>query len=107
MNIAEVLPGIFKRTYPVLEPGTQLLLAASLLRFHQIDAIPIGFERAQKKHLAVLGYSCLANLLKTDPSWYKSFLEQPCEKAAQEIATVSSDTELSDLLKVFEKTEFG
>jgi hypothetical protein len=107
MEISEALPGIFRRTYPVLEPGTQLLLAASLLRFHQIDAIPIGFEKGQKKHLAVLGYSCLSKLLKTDPSWYKSFLEQPCENAAQEIATVSADTELSTLLKTFEKTEFG
>jgi CBS domain-containing protein len=107
MKIAKALPEIFKRTYPVLEPGTQLLLAASLLRFHQIDAVPIGFEKGQKKHLAVLGYSCLSNLLKTDPSWYKSFLEQPCESAAQEVATLSADAELSDLLKIFDKTGFG
>lgn len=107
MKIVEALPGIFSRTYPVLEPGTELLLAASLLRFHQIDAVPIDFKAGQKKHFAVLGYSCLANLLKTDPSWYKSFLEQPCERAAQEVATVAADDELGNLLKTFAKTEFG
>jgi CBS domain-containing protein len=107
LKIAEALPGIFNRVYPILEPGTQLLLAASLLRFHQIDAIPIGFQKKQKKRLAVVGYSCLSALLKSDPAWYKAFLEQPCESAAQEIATVSADSEVSELLDTFADTEFG
>lgn len=107
MKIVEALPQIFKRTYPVLESGTQLLLAASLLRFHQIDAIPIGFQKKQKKHLAVLGYSCLSNLLKADPSWYKAFLEQPCENAAQELASITSNADIGRLLKLFDETKFG
>lgn len=107
MKIEDTLPDIFKRTYPVLESRTQLLLAASLLRFHQIDAIPIGFQKKQKKHLAVLGYSCLSKLLKVDPRSYKSFLEEPCENTAQELASISSDEEIEKLLKLFHSTKFG
>jgi CBS domain-containing protein len=107
MKIAVALPNIFKRTYPVLESGTQLLLAASLLRFHQIDAIPIGFKKKQKNHLAVLGYSCLSHLLKTDPGLYMEFLEQPCENAAQELSAISADDDVEDLLDLFYETKFG
>jgi CBS domain-containing protein len=107
MRIEDALPDIFKRTYPVLEKGTQLLLAASLLRFHQIDAIPIGFSRKQKTHQAVLGYSCLSQLLKVESGSYKDFLEQPCENAAQELATISADMDVDELLKLFDSTKFG
>jgi hypothetical protein len=107
LKIAEALPDIFKRTYPVLESGTELLLAASLLKFHQIDAIPIGFKKKQKKHLAVLGYSCLSHLLQTKPSMYKTFLEQPCDKIAQELSSISWNTNLETLLKLFWETKFG
>lgn len=107
MKIAEALPHIFKRAYPVLESGTQLVLAASLLRFHQIDAIPIGFQKKQEKHIAVLGYSCLSKLLQTGPSSFKEFLEQPCENAAQELSSISSNANVEKLLKLFDKTKFG
>lgn len=107
MRIEAALPDIFKRTYPVLEKRTQLLLAASLLRFHQIDAIPIGFSKKQKTHQAVLGYSCLSELLKVKSNSYKDFLEQPCENAAQELATISADKDVEELLKLFDSTKFG
>lgn len=107
MKIAEALPHIFKRTCPVLESKTELLLAASLLRFHQIDAIPIGFQKNQKKHFAVLGYSCLSKLLQTDPSQYKAFLEGPCEDAAQELSSISSEADIEKLLRLFDKSKFG
>jgi hypothetical protein len=108
MKIHEALPHIFKRTYPVLERKTQLLVAASLLRFHQIDAIPIGFQKKQRKHLAVLGYSCLSKLVRIDDSAkYKSFLEGPCENAAQELSRISSKAEIESLLRLFEKSRFG
>ena len=107
MKIGEALPQIFHRTYPVLEPQTQMLLAVSLLRFHQIDALPIGFRPQQKKRLAVFGYSCLSKLLETDPNDYGKFLELPCKKAALELSTVEIDDSIEDLLRVFEKTKFG
>ncbi|MDA4129564.1 MAG: hypothetical protein OK457_02225 [Thaumarchaeota archaeon] len=107
MKIEDALPQIFTRTYPVLEPGTQMLLAVSLLRFHQIDALPIGFKARQKKRFAVFGYSCLKKLLQTDPEDYGKFLELPCEKASQELSTIDMLEDIAALLRVFRKTKFG
>ncbi len=105
--IGEALANIFKRTYPVIEPNTQMLLAVSLLRFHQIDALPIGFKPRQKKRLAVFGYSCLSKLLEMKPRGYGRFLEMPCERAALELSTIDFDESLEALLRVFENTKFG
>ena len=107
LQIAEAVPHIFTRTYPVLEPGTQMVLAVSLLRFHQIDALPIGFNRKQKKRSAVFGYSCLKKLVETKPEDLGKFLELPCEKASQELSTIKKTREIAALLKIFEKTKFG
>lgn len=107
MKVGEALPNIFRRTSVVLEPGTQMLLAASLLRFHQIDALPIGFEPKQKKKFAVFGFSCLSKLLETPPAEYKKFLELPCESASLELSTVDVVDSVESLLKVFERTKFG
>ena len=105
--MGEALPHIFSRGSPVLEPKTQMLLAVSLLRFHQIDALPIGFKPRQKKKLAVFGFSCLSKLLETPPGKYQDFLSLPCEKASLELATVDYDDTIEKLLQVFRKTKFG
>lgn len=107
MKVGEALPNIFRRTAAVLEPGTQILVAASLLRFHQIDALPIRFEPSQKKKFAVFGFSCLSKLLETPAAEYQEFLELPCENASLELSTVDVDDSLEDLLRVFERTRFG
>ena len=57
-----------------------MMIVLSLLRFHEIDALPIGFNSRKKKKLAVFGYSCLSKLLDTEPKNYGKFLETPCEK---------------------------
>jgi len=107
MKIGEALPHVFNRTYPVLEPGTQMLLAVSLLRFHQIDALPIGFKKLEKKRYAVFGYSTLSKLLQTQPSEYGKFLEQSCETAALELSVIPDTREVESLLKTFKSIKFG
>jgi hypothetical protein len=107
MKIGEALPQVFSRASPVLDPGTQMLLAVSLLRFHQIDALPIGFKPRQEKRLAVFGYSCLKKLLETDPENYGKFLELPCEKASQELSTIPMTKDVKALLRIFQRTKFG
>ena len=84
-----------------------MLLAVSLLRFHQIDALPIGFKPKQKKRLAVFGFSCLSKLLESAPKDYGRFLELPCEQASLQLSTVDVDDTIEKLLRVFEKTKFG
>jgi len=90
-----------------VQPTTELLLAVSLLRFHQIDAVPIEFKPSQKKHLAVFGYSCLSKLLKTRPKNYQNFLQQPATRAALEISTIDVNAKIFQLLQLFQKTKFG
>ncbi len=107
MQIGEALPQVFRRTYPIIEPTTQLLLALSLLRFHEIDALPIGIKASQKKRLAVFGYSCLSLLLKTPPKNYGKFLELPAKKAALELATIGINKDIYSLVKIFKRTRFG
>jgi CBS domain-containing protein len=107
MKISDAIPNIFRRTYPIIEPGTQMLLAVSLLRFHQIDALPIGFKPQEKKRLAVFGYSCLSRLLETDPKNYRKFLELPCERVALELSAIDGTESLDAMLRLFEKTRFG
>ncbi len=107
MQIGEALPQVFQRSYPVVQPATEMLLAVSLLRFHQIDALPIEFKALQKKRLAVFGYSCLSKLLETRPRDYGSFLKLPARKAALELSTIDVDSKISGLLRLFQKTKFG
>jgi len=107
MKVGEALPHIFNRSYPILEPRTQMLLAVSLLRFHQIDALPIGFKRLERKRYAVFGYSTLSKLLQTKPSEYGKFLERPCEIAALELSTIPATREVESLLRTFKASRFG
>ncbi|MDG6924240.1 MAG: CBS domain-containing protein [Nitrososphaerota archaeon] len=107
MKISKAIPSIFKRVYPVLEPSTQMVVALSLLRFHEIDALPIGFRTGESKKLAISGYSCLSRLLEIKPKDYGRFLEMPCEVTAVELSTIDVGKELEALLRLFEKTKFG
>jgi len=84
-----------------------MLFALSLLRFHQIDALPLEFKVSQKKRLAVFGYSCLSKLLETKREGYDHFLHLPAKKAAFELSTINVDKQISALLKIFQKTKFG
>lgn len=107
MNIGEALPAIFERPYTILQPGTDMLLAASLLSFHQIDALPIGFRSRQKKRFAVGGYSFLLSLEKTSPKKCGKFLSLPCERVSIELSTIKAEDTLENLLILFKKTRFG
>jgi CBS domain-containing protein len=107
MKISEAIPSVFQRVYPVLEPNTQMAVALSLLRFHEIDALPIGFKSGESKRLAIFGYSCLSTLLETAAKDYGKFLEMPCENSTLELSTIDVEKELEDLLGVFRKTKFG
>jgi hypothetical protein len=107
VKIGEALPGIFKKSYPVLDPGTQLLVVASLLRFHEIDALPLGVKQNQRGRLVVGGYSLLSRLMAIQPKEYRRFLELPCERASLDLARTKVNDSLEGLLDIFSKTRFG
>ena len=107
MKIGEAFPRIFQRTCPVLEPGTSVLLAAPLLRFHQIDAIRIWFRPKQRSKLVLSGFSCLSRLRETPPDQYGKFLELPCKSASLELSSIAVDDTLEGLLQLYAKSGFG
>lgn len=107
MKINEAIPSVFQRAYPVLQPSTEMVVALSLLRFHEIDALPIGFKSGDERKLAIFGYSSLSRLLETQAKNYGKFLETPCESAALELSTIGVEEQLDNLFHVFENTKFG
>jgi CBS domain-containing protein len=107
VRIGEALPQVFQRSYPIVMPSTDMLMAASLLRFHEIDALPIEFRPTTKKRLAVFGYSCLSKLLKTKTTNYESFMRLPARRAALKLSSIGVNLDIPDLLRIFRKTRFG
>lgn len=110
MKIKEALPGVFHKAYPILDPKTEMLAAMSLLRFHEIDALPLSLDTEEEGHgsqRAVFGFSSLARLLMLKPEQFGAFLKQPCESASELLATLGSGRGLSALLETFAKTRFG
>jgi len=107
VRIGDALPQVFQRSYPIVLPSTDMLMAASLLRFHQIDALPIEFRPTAKKRLAVFGYSCLSKLLKTKATNYESFMRLPARRAALKLSSIGVNRNIPDLLRIFRKTRFG
>lgn len=107
MIIGEAIPDVFRRNYPVVQPSTEMILVLTLLRFQQIDALPIEFKVLQKKRQAVFGYSCLSKLLEMQPEDYRKFLKLPAKTVALPLSTIDADNKISDLLRIFQKTKFG
>ena len=107
MKIREALPHVFNRAYPVLDPKMPMLPAVSMLRFQQIDGLPLVIEGTTSGPRALHGYSLLKRLLALGPGGFWKFVEKPCEDAAQSIGTVNADQELESLFEVFMKERFG
>lgn len=107
LRIKYALPHIFQKAYPILDPNTPMLLAISLLRFHEIDALPLSFGAGTKQQRAVFGFSTLAGLVWLEPKELGPFLKQPCEAASEPLATVSASRGLATLLNTFARTRFG
>lgn len=106
LKIREALPSLFEVAYPVIDPKVEMLSALSLLRFEEIDALPLSFD-PDGKHRVVAGFSSLARLMRLDPKGLQSFLKRPCEEASEPLASVDAESSLSVLLDKFLETRFG
>lgn len=107
LRIREALPHVFTRAHPVLDPKMPMLPAVSMLRFQQIDGIPLIIETGGARPRALHGYSLLKRLLSLNHGAFWKFIERPCEDAAQSIGTVGANEELDRLFEVFLKERFG
>lgn len=106
MRIRDAFPKMFERAYPAVDPTTPILSVLPLLRFHEIDVLPLAFDVGRRQK-GVYGFSCLASLLKVRPIGVGSFLKQPCEVVSEPLATIRADRSLSGLLDVFLRRRFG
>ena len=106
MRINQALPRLFERAYPAIDPNTPMISVLPLLRFHEIDALPLSFDSA-KKQRGIFGYTSLARILSLGPKRFPAFLSQPCEDVSEPLATVRADQQLSKLLDEFQRTRFG
>ncbi len=107
MKIKEALPHVFNRAYPLLDPKMPMLPAVSMLRFQQIDGLPLVIEGTASRARALHGYSLLKRLLALGQGGFWRFIERPCEEAAQSIGTVDADQDIGRLFEVFLKERFG
>jgi hypothetical protein len=106
LKIKDALPQVFSRANPVLDPKMPMLPAVSMLRFPQIDGLPLVIEGG-KSPRAIHGYSILTRLLRMRPEEFWPFLEKHCEDASQPIAKVKADDDLATLLETFDRERFG
>jgi hypothetical protein len=118
MKLEGALPGIFRRPFPVVEEGTAMLVAGTLLDTPRRDVLPIIRIQADKgtmsltkrgsRHLAFSGYSLVARLLATRPEDRYRFLFEPCERALASFPLLEAGgLELSEVLDGFARERFG
>jgi len=106
MNLMEAMPEAFGRTWPALDPDSQVLLGLLLLRSRQIDAIPVTLRDTEKIKF-ISGYSCLKKLAQTPLEDYGRFFKHSCTDYSVDLPIVSADANIGALLKVYSETEFG
>jgi len=107
LKIRDALPHVFNRAYPVLDPKMPMLPAVSMLRFQQIDGLPLVVDVTAARPRALHGYSLLKRLLALGQGGFWHFTERPCEDAAQSIGSVGADESVERLFEVFLKERFG
>ncbi|MDE1853468.1 MAG: CBS domain-containing protein [Thaumarchaeota archaeon] len=115
MKLKEALPSIFNSPLPLVEGGTPLVVAGSLLDTPRRDAVRIVSAGAGKsassadneKCLVFSGYSALVGLLQSKPTDYYRFLFETCEKASLSVRPLTPNTELTEVLRTFAETKFG
>ncbi|HUI23630.1 MAG TPA: hypothetical protein VLY82_04480 [Nitrososphaerales archaeon] len=106
MRIKQAFPWMFERAYPAVDPETPILSVLPLLRFHEIDVLPLSFG-SERKQKGIFGFSCLARLMHIRPEELASFLKQPCEAVSESLTTVRAERALSGLLDAFQRRRFG
>ena len=83
-----------------------MIAAISLLRFHEIDVLPLESESGVIRR-GILGFSILSRLMALGLEAWASFLDKPCGDAAEELPAVGVDDPLEELLDTFMKRMFG
>lgn len=115
MKLNEALPFLFKRPFPLLEAGTRVLLAGTLLDTPRRDVLKVSeseepdsrFSTQPDRFLVFSGFTLLARLLEIDQEKYYNLLYDQCERASIPVQPLASDAELATVLEEFSRTKFG
>jgi hypothetical protein len=105
LKVIEAVPWAFRRAYPKLDPRTPIIAALSLLRYHEVDALPLSLS-SDLPGRALSGYSCLTRLLALAPHGLDNFLEEPCGSACEPLTTIGAEEDVASILDEFQRTRF-
>ena len=106
LKIRNAFPDILKRQYPVVKADVPLLTVLYLLRMTDVDAVPITYERGGQTK-AVFGFSCLPKFMILGPRRFRALLSEPCDNAADEIASLTAEDDIETLLDAFASRRLG
>jgi CBS domain-containing protein len=113
LPLNDVFPLLFSRSSPAVEKDSPMVFAASMIRFHPVDAAIVLVEDGLQplqiggKGVFLGGYAILNNLMKQKPEDYYKFLFEPCRKSAIPVESVNGNRSLQDLLAMFAESKFG
>ncbi len=118
LHMEEALPDVARRQFPVIEEGSAVLVAGTLLDIPRRDVLPIvrltedgtALSRAESgsEYRVFSGYSLFRRILRTDPKdWYRLLFE-PCENASMSMRAIPGDgLALTKVLEAFSREKFG
>ena len=111
-TLEEAFPRIFSRSSPSIENSSFLFIAASLLRFHIIEAAMVVVDGRRPmlvdgKVAFISGYPILTMLQKTEPEEVYKSLFEPSAKYTIVVKPMKPGDSLRDLLLVFQESKFG
>ena len=111
-TLVEAFPRIFSRSSPSIENSSYVFIAASLLRFHVIEAAMVVVDGRRPmlvdgKVAFISGYPILTMLQKTKPEEIYKSLFEPSGRYTVAVRPVKPGQNLRDLLQVFQESRFG
>ena len=106
MKIRTAFPHILERQYPSVTPDSPLLTVLYLLRIREIDAVPLNYPEESIER-GVFGFSSLPKFMAKGPRAFVKLLDEPCERASEELASVTLDDDLETLLDAFQARRLG
>lgn len=111
-TLEQSFPTLFSRSQPVIDRKSPLVYAASLLRFHSVEAAMMLMDGAQPMRVGtrvafVSGYSVLATLMQARPEQSYRVLFEQSERSAVAVQPLRSARDLRELLLVFQDARFG
>jgi hypothetical protein len=115
LQIKDAIPDLFTRTVPTVESGTLIMVVGTVLDIPRREVLLItkktqdGFDYLTKdgRWMAFSGYPVLRKMIATPPEDNYKFLYAPCESVSLHLDSLSSESELQQVLEMFERTEFG